>query len=63
MCDLTNKLRSYNPTSGYSTTMSIAANVIDEQRDAMKEAIDTITELCQTFNVPLPADTIKRLDT
>ena len=61
MCELTAKLRSYNPTSGYSRWMRKAADEIDENRDAMKVAARTITELCQAFDVPLPEDTLKRL--
>ena len=63
MSELTEKLRSYHPTSGYARWMHKAADEIDSNHAAMKEAAKTIIELCQTFDVPLPEDTLKRLST
>lgn len=36
MCELTDKLRSYNPTSGYSRVMREAADKIDELWSSME---------------------------
>lgn len=38
MCELTDKLRSYNPTSGYSRWMREAAAEIDRLRERVDEA-------------------------
>ena len=37
MCKLTEKLRSYNPTSGYSRVMREAADEIDRLRSALQK--------------------------
>ncbi|MDH3354499.1 MAG: hypothetical protein OEL79_04710 [Chromatiales bacterium] len=48
MCELTDKLRSYHPTSGYSTTMRRAADEIDRLRiEKANMVIDTVVSVAE----------------
>ena len=50
------------PWGSDTALMREAAYVIEEQMNAMREAADIIRELCQTFDIPLPEETLERLD-